>query len=253
MKPQYLKDYYPNLLSWHEFENIINIRPLMTQEKVHILSPEANMLWENDIWTTNPGCYPPTVLREAVQRYVCWFTEMSRTTETINNLAYKIEKEFKSAVNKVKEYIKKGDVMQVVCSQRMSIPFNSDPVALYRAVRYLNPSPYMYYLNLKDFHIVGSSPEILARLEDGDVTVRPIAGTRRRGKNKDDDKAMELDMVNDPKEIAEHLMLIDLGRNDVGRIAEPGSVEVTEKFGIERYSHVMHLSLIHISEPTRPY
>ena len=98
----------------------------------------------------------------------------------------------------------------------------------------------MYYLNLKDFHIVGSSPEILARLEDGDVTVRPIAGTRRRGKNNEDDLNMEKDMVNDPKEIAEHLMLIDLGRNDVGRIAEPGTVEVTEKFGIERYSHVMH-------------
>ncbi len=151
------------------------------------------------------------------------------------------EDEFKSAVNKVKEYIKRGDVMQVVCSQRMSIPFNSDPVALYRAIRYLNPSPYMYYLNLKDFHIVGSSPEILARLEDGDVTVRPIAGTRRRGVNEEDDLAMEKDMVNDPKEIAEHLMLIDLGRNDVGRIAEPGTVKVTEKFGIERYSHVMHM------------
>ncbi len=151
------------------------------------------------------------------------------------------EDEFKSAVNKVKEYIKRGDVMQVVCSQRMSIPFNSDPVALYRAIRYLNPSPYMYYLNLKDFHIVGSSPEILARLEDGDVTVRPIAGTRRRGVNEEDDIAMEKDMVNDPKEISEHLMLIDLGRNDVGRIAEPGTVKVTEKFGIEKYSHVMHM------------
>ena len=172
------------------------------------------------------------------------FEEFSKPNDSVEESDFVSsfgEKEFKSAVNKVKEYIKKGDVMQVVCSQRMSIPFNSDPVALYRAIRYLNPSPYMYYLNLKDFHIVGSSPEILARLEDGDVTVRPIAGTRRRGKNKDDDKAMELDMVNDPKEIAEHLMLIDLGRNDVGRIAEPGSVEVTEKFGIERYSHVMHM------------
>jgi len=151
------------------------------------------------------------------------------------------EVEFKSAVNEVKEYIKKGDVMQVVCSQRMSIPFDSDPVALYRAIRYLNPSPYMYYLNLKEFHIVGSSPEILARLEEGNVTVRPIAGTRRRGRDDEDDLVMEKDMVNDPKEIAEHLMLIDLGRNDVGRIAKPGSVDVTEKFGIERYSHVMHM------------
>ena len=105
----------------------------------------------------------------------------------------------------------------------------------------IRDSPYMYYLNLNDFHIVGSSPEILARLEDDTVTVRPIAGTRRRGRDDEDDMAMEEDMVNDPKEIAEHLMLIDLGRNDVGRIAEPGSVVVTEQFGIERYSHVMHM------------
>ena len=151
------------------------------------------------------------------------------------------EKEFKQSVEKIKEYIKAGDVMQVVCSQRMSVPFTSDPVELYRSIRYLNPSPYLYYLNLDEFHIVGSSPEILARLEDGEVTVRPIAGTRRRGRNEQDDIAMEEEMVNDPKEIAEHLMLIDLGRNDVGRIAEAGTVEVTQKFGVERYSHVMHM------------
>ena len=151
------------------------------------------------------------------------------------------EKEFKQSVEKIKEYIKAGDVMQVVCSQRMSVPFTSDPVELYRSIRHLNPSPYLYYLNLDEFHIVGSSPEILARLEDGEVTVRPLAGTRRRGRNEQDDIAMEEEMVNDPKEIAEHLMLIDLGRNDVGRIAEAGTVEVTQKFGVERYSHVMHM------------
>ena len=151
------------------------------------------------------------------------------------------EHDFKRSVQKAKKYIEEGDIMQVVCSQRMSLPFTADPVALYRSIRQLNPSPYMYYLNLQDFHIVGSSPEILARLEDNKVTVRPIAGTRRRGKDELDDIAMEEDMVNDPKEIAEHLMLIDLGRNDVGRIAEPGSVNVTEKFGVERYSHVMHM------------
>tara|TARA_B100000700_G_scaffold331410_1_gene463925 strand:- start:9922 stop:11367 length:1446 start_codon:yes stop_codon:yes gene_type:complete len=151
------------------------------------------------------------------------------------------EKEFKKTVEKIKEYIRAGDVMQVVCSQRMSVPFTSDPVELYRSIRHLNPSPYLYYLNLEDFHIVGSSPEILARLEDGEVTVRPIAGTRRRGEDEQDDLDMEKDMINDPKEIAEHLMLIDLGRNDVGRIAEPGTVEVTQKFGIEKYSHVMHM------------
>ena len=151
------------------------------------------------------------------------------------------EIEFKKTVEKIKEYIRAGDVMQVVCSQRMSVPFTSDPVELYRSIRHLNPSPYLYYLNLEDFHIVGSSPEILARLEDGEVTVRPIAGTRRRGKDDQDDLDMEEDMINDPKEIAEHLMLIDLGRNDVGRVAEPGTVEVTQKFGIEKYSHVMHM------------
>ena len=151
------------------------------------------------------------------------------------------EDDFKRSVQKAKKYIEEGDIMQVVCSQRMSLPFTADPVSLYRSIRQLNPSPYMYYLNLQDFHIVGSSPEILARLEDNKVTVRPIAGTRRRGKDELDDIAMEEDMVNDPKEIAEHLMLIDLGRNDVGRIAEPGSVNVTEKFGVERYSNVMHM------------
>ena len=151
------------------------------------------------------------------------------------------ENEFKAAVRKVKEYIYSGDVMQVVGSQRMSIPFTADPIALYRAIRHLNPSPYLYFLNLEEFHIVGSSPEILARLEDKEVTVRPIAGTRRRGRDEADDLAMELDMLNDPKEIAEHLMLIDLGRNDIGKVAEPGSVEVTQKFGVEKYSHVMHM------------
>ena len=151
------------------------------------------------------------------------------------------EVEFKKSVEIIKEYIKAGDVMQVVCSQRMSVPFTSDPVELYRSIRHLNPSPYLYYLNLDEFHIVGSSPEILARLENNEVTVRPIAGTRRRGKDKKDDLRMEKDLTNDPKEIAEHLMLIDLGRNDIGRISEAGSVEVTEKFEVERYSHVMHM------------
>ena len=172
------------------------------------------------------------------------FEDFSAPKETISESDFISgfgESEFKNSVEKAKTYIEDGDIMQVVCSQRMSLPFTADPVALYRSIRQLNPSPYMYYLNLEDFHIVGSSPEILARLEDKKVTVRPIAGTRRRGKDEKDDLAMEQDMVNDPKEIAEHLMLIDLGRNDVGRIAEPGSVEVTEKFGIERYSHVMHM------------
>ena len=172
------------------------------------------------------------------------FEDFKKPKKTINESDFISgfgEYEFKKSVEKAKKYIEEGDIMQVVCSQRMSIPFTADPVALYRSIRQLNPSPYMYYLNLHDFHIVGSSPEILARLEDNKVTVRPIAGTRRRGKDDADDIAMEKDMVNDPKEIAEHLMLIDLGRNDVGRIAKPGTVNVTEQFGIERYSHVMHM------------
>ena len=148
---------------------------------------------------------------------------------------------FKSAVERIKDYILEGDVMQTVLSQRLSIPFANEPLDLYRALRSLNPSPYMYFLDLGDFHIVGSSPEILTRVEDGEVTVRPIAGTRPRGKNDKEDKALEVDLLADPKELAEHLMLIDLGRNDVGRVAEIGSVELTDKMIIERYSHVMHI------------
>jgi len=148
---------------------------------------------------------------------------------------------FKTAVGRIKDYILEGDAMQVVLSQRLSIPFENEPLDLYRALRSLNPSPYMYFLDLGDFHIVGSSPEILTRVEDGEVTVRPIAGTRPRGKTEAEDKALEVELLADPKELAEHLMLIDLGRNDAGRVAEIGSVELTEKMLIERYSHVMHI------------
>lgn len=149
--------------------------------------------------------------------------------------------EFEKAVVKIKDYILAGDVMQVVISQRMSIPVSANPLDIYRALRHLNPSPYLYFLHLGDFHIVGSSPEILVRLEDGEITVRPIAGTRKRGKTADEDHAMEVDLMNDPKEIAEHLMLIDLGRNDVGRVSQTATVALTEKMQVERYSHVMHI------------
>ncbi len=151
------------------------------------------------------------------------------------------QNEFEAAVLKAKEYITNGDAMQIVLSQRLSIPFLSRPLDLYRALRGLNPSPYMFYLDLGDFHVAGSSPEILTRLEDGEVTVRPIAGTRPRGKTPREDKLLELELLADPKELAEHLMLIDLGRNDVGRIAKIGSVQLTENMLIERYSHVMHI------------
>ena len=148
---------------------------------------------------------------------------------------------FEQAVQRAKQYIVDGDVMQVVLSQRLSIPFSGSSLDLYRALRCLNPSPYLYYINAGDFYIVGSSPEILAREENGEVTVRPIAGTRPRGASEQQDQALEKELLEDPKEIAEHLMLIDLGRNDVGRIAEIGTVKVTEKMVVERYSHVMHI------------
>ncbi len=149
--------------------------------------------------------------------------------------------EFERWVEHIREYILDGDVMQVVPSQRMTLPFTHQPMSLYRALRNLNPSPYMYFLDLGEFQIVGSSPEILVRAEQGQVTVRPIAGTRRRGATEEEDAALAADLLADPKEIAEHLMLIDLGRNDVGRIAQSGSVELTENMVIERYSHVMHI------------
>ena len=148
---------------------------------------------------------------------------------------------FESAVATIRDYIIAGDVMQVVLSQRLSISYQASGLDLYRALRCLNPSPYMYYLNLEDFQIVGSSPEILVRLEDGTVTVRPIAGTRPRGATRDEDEALERELLADPKELAEHLMLIDLGRNDAGRVAQTGTVRLTDKMIIERYSHVMHI------------
>ena len=160
------------------------------------------------------------------------------------------EKDFKSTftrdeycalVEKAKEYIRAGDIFQVVPSQRLSVPFRARPVDVYRALRALNPSPYMYFLDLGATQIVGSSPEILVRLKKGKVVLRPIAGTRPRGKTREEDLALESELLADPKERSEHLMLIDLGRNDVGRVSETGTVKLTESFVIERYSHVMHI------------
>ncbi|WP_233263167.1 anthranilate synthase component I [Cognatiluteimonas profundi] len=148
---------------------------------------------------------------------------------------------FIAAVQACKEYIAAGDIFQVVLSQRLSVPFHARPVDVYRALRALNPSPYMYFLDVGDMQVVGSSPEILVRLQDGVVTVRPLAGTRPRGATPEQDAALEAELLADPKERAEHLMLIDLGRNDVGRVSQPGTVAVGEQFAIERYSHVMHI------------
>ncbi|HIJ62896.1 MAG TPA: anthranilate synthase component I [Rhodospirillaceae bacterium] len=149
--------------------------------------------------------------------------------------------DFKTMVERAKEYILAGDIFQVVLSQRMTVPFRLPPFALYRALRRTNPSPFLFFLDFGGFALVGSSPEILVRLRDGTVTVRPIAGTRKRGADDAEDRALAADLLADPKELAEHLMLLDLGRNDVGRVAEVGSVKVTERMVIELYSHVMHI------------
>jgi anthranilate synthase component 1 len=151
------------------------------------------------------------------------------------------EATFLQAVAKAKRYIYDGDIMQVQVSQRLTRRFAAEPLALYRSLRTLNPSPYMFYFDFRDFHVVGASPEILVRQEGRKVTVRPIAGTRRRGATPEEDRALAEELISDPKERAEHVMLIDLGRNDVGRIAETGSVKVTDTMVIERYSHVMHI------------
>jgi anthranilate synthase component 1 len=149
--------------------------------------------------------------------------------------------EFESIVSQAKDYIYSGDIIQVVLSQRLSKPISASPFAIYRALRSLNPSPYMYYLHLGDVHIVGASPELLVRVEDGMVSNHPIAGTRPRGESTAQDLALEEELKADEKERAEHIMLVDLGRNDIGRVSEPGTVEVTQLMDVERYSHVMHL------------
>ena len=202
--------------------------------------PRQPQAWENaqsrlDALTAKlrqPGSYPAPITRNVLDEshFVSGFTREG----------------FIGAVEKSKEYIRAGDIFQVVLSQRLSVPFHARPVDVYRALRALNPSPYMYFLDVGDVQVVGSSPEILVRLEhndkgEGEVTVRPIAGTRPRGQTHAEDLAMEAELLADPKERAEHLMLIDLGRNDAGRVSEAGTVRVGEQFVIERYSHVMHI------------
>lgn len=164
-----------------------------------------------------------------------------RTVENKDFTSGFTQKKYEDAVRKIKQYIVDGDAMQVVLSQRLSIPFESEPIDLYRALRHTNPSPYMYFLNLKDFHIVGSSPEILVKLVRDDVIVRPIAGTRPRGQTPKEDIELEKELLKDEKELAEHLMLVDLGRNDVGKITKIGSVKLEESMSVEYYSHVMHI------------
>ncbi len=189
------------------------------QERLHFLSKQLRGNCEDYRWIKEG---------EAIIREEDFISEFTRD-------------EFKAAVDRVKQYIKSGDAMQVVLSQRMSIPLNVAALDVYRVLRSLNPSPYMFYIDLGDFQIAGSSPEILTRVENGIVTVRPIAGTRPRGKDEVEDKALEKELLADPKELAEHLMLIDLGRNDTGRVSKIGTVQLTDRMIVERYSHVMHI------------
>ncbi len=158
------------------------------------------------------------------------------------------QQDYQQAVEKIKDYIVAGDVMQVVLSQRMSVTFSGEPLNVYRALRFLNPSPYMVYFDLGDHQVVSASPEILARVEAGKITVRPLAGTRKRGVDEAEDLALEKDLLADAKEVAEHLMLIDLSRNDSGRVSKTGSVTVPQQMFVERYSHVMHIASIVESE-----
>jgi anthranilate synthase component 1 len=151
------------------------------------------------------------------------------------------QKDFFKRVEAAKEYIRAGDVIQVVLSQRFTNELHCEPFDIYRALRSINPSPYLFYLKMNDAVLLGASPEVMVRLEGNQIELRPLAGTRRRGKTKEEDAAMEKDLLADEKERAEHIMLVDLGRNDVGRVAAVGSVEVTELMGVERYSHVMHI------------
>ncbi|WP_347138530.1 anthranilate synthase component I [Paracoccus sp. SSK6] len=162
----------------------------------------------------------------------------ARIGEPVSNFS---KPDYLAAVERAKDYIRAGDIFQVVPSQRWRMDFPLPPFALYRSLRRTNPSPFMFFLNMGGFQIVGASPEILVRLRDGEVTIRPIAGTRPRGADEAEDRALEADLLGDQKELAEHLMLLDLGRNDVGRVAKPGTVRPTEQFVIERYSHVMHI------------
>ena len=177
------------------------------------------------------------------QRSLPYRRERSSDHANINNPVSNTTKdEFHDMVHKAKDYINAGDIFQVVPSQRFSVPFNLPPMSLYRSLRRLNPSPYLFFFDFGEFSIVGSSPEILVTLRDNTVTLRPLAGTRPRGKDIEEDKALAKELLEDPKERAEHLMLLDLGRNDVGRVSKIGTVKVVEQFEIEYYSHVMHIA-----------
>lgn len=201
------------------------------------------------LWNTN-GIEPSQAIASASDRIDDTLRQLGQPAPAANQSAYlpemllqptMAEGDYAAMVGKAKSYIEAGDIFQVVLAQRFTCPFPLPPLSLYRALRRVNPSPFLYFLDLPGFAVVGSSPEILVRVRDGEVTIRPIAGTRPRGADEQADRAAEASLLDDPKELAEHLMLLDLGRNDVGRVATRGSVEVTDSFSVERYSHVMHI------------
>lgn len=222
---------------------------LMVSENVLVFDNVAGRLYLITLAATDqPDAYQAAQQRldEYVKSLSSSFTPPQKT-EQQSDIAeddYDVhfpQADFQGAVERCKDYIREGDIMQVVLSQRLSTPYKGVPFDIYRSLRTINPSPYMYFMNVGDFDIVGSSPEILVRVNEGMVTVRPIAGTRKRGHDETEDLRLEQELLADEKECAEHLMLIDLGRNDVGRIAQTGSVELTENMLVERYSHVMHI------------
>lgn len=255
------------LVGWFGFECVRHLEPRLhdTAAEDQLGTPEMLMMLSEDLAVfdnlkgklyliTHADADDPQARYAAQSRLDAW-VETLRTAPTqyppaLNSGTVIDENDFVSgfthqgfldAVAQIKDYIRAGDAFQVVLSQRLTVPFAARPIDLYRALRSLNPSPYMYFLNIGDMQVVGSSPEILVRQQGREVTVRPIAGTRPRGTTPEHDLQLEQELLADPKERAEHLMLIDLGRNDLGRICEPGSVQLKEQFAIERYSHVMHI------------
>ena len=218
---------------------------LMVSEEIAVVDNLSGKLYF--IVYANPS--EPSAYEQASMRLAALVAMLRKSVEIPESLPMPLttatsefgEANFKTAVKKAQQYILEGDIMQVVLSQRMRQDFSAPPLSLYRALRSLNPSPYMFYYDMGDHHVVGASPEILVRLENGTLTSRPIAGTRPRGKSREEDLALAVELLADPKERAEHVQLMDLGRNDVGRVAQTGTVKVTDNMLIERYSHVMHI------------
>ena len=218
-----------NLIIYDNFKSkIFFIENIFEDQKIEDYQTEYNKIGNNLKELSHYGNIPLP-------------TNFYRPSKKINIKSNITKSRFKKIVRKAKTYINKGDIFQVVLSQRFKANINKPPLEIYNSLRKLNPSPFMFYFNYDDFQILGSSPEILVRLIDGEVTIRPIAGTRPRGKNSKDDKRLTNELLNDPKELSEHLMLLDLGRNDVGKVSKANSVKVTEKFKVEKYSHVMHI------------